>query len=261
MNIIIPLLLLSTLIMSSCSDMYAQLTYDFNQLENNTNIHYEDGAKEIAEQVSHLLSQSLNQVVSEEYIEFKDPDDINVYVFDSEERYATYSNSSIEIRGSSATNDIYLSPKIEDEYTLQSILVHELSLIHMRQHVRTWGAITNIPTWFNKGLAVTTSKGGGAENISEEEAIKSISNGKHFLPVVDTGFFSRKYAHDYGLTPHMFYRQSSLFINYLIKENPKAFREIYISLSNGENFAGIWKKHYGKTMSHLWVEFLLTTAC
>lgn len=259
MNKVLPLLLISTLIMSSCSSTYAHLTYDFNQLEKNRYIHYENGTKETAEQVSHLLPQSLKQVVNEEYINFKNPGEINVYVFSSKERYSIYSSSSIESRASSTTNDIFLSPKIgNNKKTLQLLLVHELSHIHMRQYVGTWRSITNIPTWFDEGLAVVTSKGGGAEKVSETQAIEKINDGKHFIPVVDTGVFSHKYAHDYGLTPHMFYRQSGMFINYLKQVNPKAFSKSYIGLSDGENFGNVWVKYYGKTMHELWAEFLLS---
>lgn len=200
-------------------------------------------------------------MVYDEFIEFKNPDDINIYIFNSKERYAIYSNSSIESRASSASNDIFLSPEIRDKNTLQLILVHELSHIHMRQHVGTWQYITNIPTWFDEGLAVSISKGGGAENVSEKEAIENINTAKHFTPVVDTGIFSRKYAHDYGLSPQMFYRQSSLFVNYLKQSNPKAFSDSYISLSNGEDFSEVWEKYYGRKLHLLWVEFLLSVAC
>ena len=220
MSKLLPILITSTFMISGCSTMYAHLTYDFNQLEKNGHVYYESGARESAEHVKNILTQRFKQVVDKEYIGFNHLEEINIYVFSSKERYSIYSNASIESRGSAYSNDIYLSPKIgEDKNSLDRVLLHELSHLHMSQYVGVWGSITNIPTWFDEGLAVVTSMGGGAEKVTEAEAIEKFNSGKHFIPIVKTGFFSRKSAHDYELTPHMFYRQSGMFVAYLKKGN------------------------------------------
>ncbi len=42
------------------------------------------------------------------------------------------------------------------------------------------------------------------------------------------------------------------------KVNPEAFGKCYIKITEGEDFAVIWKKYYGKTISELWAKFLLS---
>jgi len=71
---------------------------------------------------------------------------IEVFVFRDKERYSNYSAASERTRGSATTNEIYISPIIRDRIdTFSSILMHELSHVHIRQYIGTWNYVNDIP--------------------------------------------------------------------------------------------------------------------
>lgn len=240
-----------------CSNVYARLTYDFRELENDKRILYEVGAEEIASEISISLNKHISLVEKKQYFSYASLDDIKVFVFAEKNRYANYSYSSPLARGSATTNEIYISPIINDRReTLPLIMIHELSHVHIRQHIGTWRYWSEVPGWFLEGLAVEVSGGGGAEKVSDKEAIEAIKSGKHFIPRESSSILGHKYAHNYGLKPHLYYRQSNLFVRFIKESDPEAFRKSYLSLIQGEEFADIWIKYYNKTIPELWKDFL-----
>ncbi|MGD8567629.1 MAG: hypothetical protein PVJ39_06055 [Gammaproteobacteria bacterium] len=245
------------LLTTGCSTLYAHLTYQFNQSEQDSRVYYENGAEDIATSVARRLADAIKDVEQAEYVKFKDVQAIKVYVFNSRKRYATFSNASIKSRGSSSTNGIYLSSKLRTTIeSLPLILNHELSHVHLRQYTGTWQYITNITGWFNEGMAVVTSKGGGAERITEQRAIEALKQGHHFIPTESGSIFGHQYAHDYGLKPHMYYRQAGLFVRYLQQRDPRAFKKSYIGLTEGKSFTAVWQNNYGLTIDELWHDFV-----
>lgn len=188
---------------------------------------------------------------------FTSINELRIFVFSDKARYANYSGSSPKARGSATTNEIYISPIIADRReTLSSIVIHELSHVHIRQYIGSWRYWTEVPGWFLEGLAVDVSGGGGAESVSDAEAIKSIQAGISFTPREKSSILGHKFAHDYGLNPHLYYRQSSLFVRYLKKSNPGAFKKSYLSLIRGKLFSEIWLENYGKKIPDLWLDYL-----
>jgi hypothetical protein len=245
------------LLATGCSTLYAHLTYEFNQSEQDSRVYYESGAEDIAAMAARRLVDAIKEVEQIEYVKFKDAQSIKIYVFNSRKHYATFSNASIKSRGSSSTNEIYLSPKLRaTTESLPLILTHELSHVHLRQYTGSWQYVTNITGWFNEGLAVVTSKGGGAERITEQQAIAAIKQGHHFVPTESGSIFGHQYAHDYGLKPHMYYRQASLFVRYLQQRDPRAFEKCYIELTEGKDFAKVWQNNYGLSITGLWNQFV-----
>jgi len=180
-----------------------------------------------------------------------------VYVFNHRESYSKFANASIESIGSATTDEIYLSPKNRENIgTFPKILAHELSHIHLRQHIGTWQYVTDIPGWFHEGIAVISSNGGGAEKISKKQAAQSLNRGHHFIPIEIGSIFGHESAHEYGLKPQMFYRQAELFVRYLQQSDSHAFKNSYIGIIKGEKFSEVWKKHYGMNVTELWNQFL-----
>jgi hypothetical protein len=106
-----------------------------------------------------------------------------------------------------------------------------------------------------EGLAVSASSGGGAGDVSAEQARASIRNGIHFEPD-DTGrLIGPKTARSYGLKPTMYYKQAALFVAYLREANPEAFKATRIQIENGAAFRESWRHNYGRTIFELWQNF------
>lgn len=250
------ILVIATLLLYGCTN-YARMTYEFEQLNETPTIFYDAEEKDIATQVSNTLPASISSVKKKQYIEYKDIDALKVYVFSSKERYANFSGSSPKARGSATKNEVYISPIIKKRIdTLEQILAHELSHVHLRQYIGTWRYWTEVPGWFHEGLAVEVSGGGGAEKVTEAQAIAAIKSNDHFIPREKSSFLGHKFASSYGLKPHMYYRQSNLFVRYLINQNPEAFKKAYLNLINGTAFKDIWILNYGKSIPELWQEYL-----
>ena len=252
-KIIIAVLLLH---LTGCSWVYARLTYDFVPLPGNSQIVYEPGAEDLAKLVDANLAMSLSGVEKQQYVPFKDVKTIRVYVFSDRKRYADFSHASVLTRGSSTTDEVYLSEKLREKIdTLPNILTHELSHVHIRQYTGTFKYVADIPSWFLEGLAVSVSSGGGAENVTAEQAQTAIRKALRFEPE-DTGRLIPKSAHSYNLEPHMYYRQASVFVEYLRKTNPKGFEAVLKDVLNGDSFREVWKKHYGINISELWLRYI-----
>lgn len=242
---------------TGCSTIYSRITYKFERLDSDFNIFYEKGSNDIATEVNKTLAHLIADVEKRQFSVFKSKNEITVYIFNKKERYSNFSMASDKSRGSASKNEIYISPIIRERIeTLESILSHELSHIHIRQYVGTWKYINNIPGWFHEGLAVEVSDGGGAENVSESQAYVFFKEGKHFYPRAEGGILSHKSAHDYGLKPHMYYRQSNMFVRYLRGVDRVAFEKCYIALTEGDSFESVWKVYYGKSLPDLWEEFM-----
>ena len=250
------LISLFTILLAGCSLVYARLTYDFVVLPQNHQILYEAGAQDLAKLAADELDVSIDKVEKLQFAPFKNREAIKVYVFNDRNHYANFSNASVLTRGSSTTDEVYLSEKLREKIdTFPNILVHELSHVHIRQYVGTLKYITDIPGWFLEGIAVSLSSGGGAENVTEVQAQASIRNAARFAPDDSGRIIGHRTAHNYGLEPQMYYRQAGLFADYLRKTNPGAFEGSLLDILNGASFRDVWPKHYGHTISELWGNF------
>lgn len=237
--------------------VYPRIAYDFVGLDGPYNIFYEPGAEDLTQLVAENLTIGLEKVRQSQYVPFKDINAIKVYVFNDINRYARFSNASKLTRGSSTTDEVYISVKLRDKInTLPGILTHELSHVHIRQYTGTWRYIRDIPGWFLEGMAVLTSAGAGAESVSSQEAIQYLKTDPAFLLQDSGGFYRHKYAHDYGLKPHMYYRLASLYVGYLRQSNPQGFAAAFNDMLQQSSYGEAWAKHYGKSNAELWQEFL-----
>ena len=252
-NLVVIILLIN---LTGCSWVYSRLTYEFVPLMGNSQIVYEPGAEDLARLADANFAASVSRIEKQQYAPFKDAKAIRVYVFNDRNRYANFSHASVLTRGSSTTHEVYLSEKLRERIdTLPSILTHELSHVHIRQYAGTFKYITDLPSWFLEGLAVSVSSGGGAENVTSEQAQVAMRKGLRFEPDDSGRFIGPKSAHSYGLEPHMYYRQASIFVEYLNRTNPKGFDAALQDTLNGNKFGDVWKKHYGQSILDLWLGF------
>lgn len=250
------LVAVSVLLLAGCSFVYARLTYDFVALAGNNQILYEPGAEDLAILAAAELAMGIDKVERAQFVPFKNREAIRIYVFNDKDHYANFSRASVRTRGSSTTNEVYLSQKLRERIdTVPNILVHELSHVHIRQYTGTLKYVTDIPGWFLEGIAVSVSSGGGAENVTTTQAEVAMRRGGRFQPDDSGRIIGHRTARNYGLEPQMYYRQASLFVEYLQKTNPGAFEEPVVDIINGAHFREAWPKHYGKTISELWQGF------
>jgi hypothetical protein len=251
-----PVLVVLAVLLAGCSFVYARLTYDFLPLPENTQILYEPGAQELAKLVAHNLAAGIAEIEKQQYVPFKNVKALRIYVFNDRQRYSNFSHASILTRGSSTMNEVYLSERLREKIdTLPSILVHELSHVHVRQYTGTLKYVRDIPGWFSEGLAVAVSSGGGAENVTAAQAQAAIQKAVSFTPDAAGSIFGARTAHNYGLEPHMYYRQASLFVDYLRKSKPESFRTALVDILKGASFRQVWPKYYGLTISELWSSY------
>jgi len=251
---VVALALFST----SCSLLYARFSYEFNQYAPQSRIHYQDGAEDLAQAVAMHWNNSVSMVENQQYASFKNIEDVKVYIFNDVKKYAAFSNTSGKGRGSSTTNEIYISPAIrEREHTLAAILTHELSHVHLRQYLGTWSYATRLPGWFVEGVAVVVSGGAGAEDVGVDEAKSAMKNGHIIQPLVTGTWSGHENASDYDMKPHMFYRQSAMFVHYLRDYNEAGFQEFYLKLLNKQSFESAIQAVYGATAEQLWSQHLV----
>jgi len=76
-------------------------------------------------------------------------------------------------RGAVFAGHVFLSPRCQRSNTTAAILTHELSHLHFRQILGS-AYVTGLPGWFQEGLAVFVSDGGGAEPVSRRDAVAAL---------------------------------------------------------------------------------------
>jgi len=194
---------------------------NFITLQEDSRILYEKGAKQKALYIASILDTQIKVIEKEQVLPFNTP--IKIYLFnnlESYQDYAVYKTSGGETHGD---RKIILSPKKENSFSrLKGLLTHELSHFHIYSHI---GLINGyfFPTWLLEGLAVKLSNGVGAEKVTKQEAIQAILKNKQFN-------FIKYNSKPKNMKPHMFYRQSELFVQYFYKQDNKKFRNFIETL-------------------------------
>lgn len=264
------------LCMSSCSTLqgtHARLTYDFEQDEMERRVFYEAGTEDAARVVSEQLNEAVKEIETAQFASFKEPSKIEVYLFDDKRRYSQYRyGTNAQSLGGSGKNQVYLPlptirarlasdlcQKEDCKETVEGILLHELSHVHLRQHLGNRRYVTDVPLWFSEGLATMVSDGAGAGRITEQDARMSIASGKHLLPHSSGAYLKRaETVGDLRPTSFAFYRQSLMFVTFLQERNPAGFQKIVKELIAGRKFETLWEPNYGEAVEELWDAFVLS---
>jgi len=163
--------LITIFILSGCGTIKAYLahmTMEFETLATNQQIYFESGTKDIAIKISELLPAAISHVEKTHYSQFKYP--VSIYIFKSQNNFATFSNTSIHARGTAIERSLTLSPKIAMTGSYWEFLTHELSHVYLMQHLGIWNYTRKLPAWFQEGVATFTSRGGGSGPVSVSEA-------------------------------------------------------------------------------------------
>ncbi len=229
---------------------FARVWCDFAVSEQDGRVFYEPGASVQADVVALLLPSAIETVEARQYGSFREP--VAVHCFATRKGFAAYSATSVHVRAAAALSDVCLSPKLGvKEDVVRRILTHELSHALLLQERGIWKYHTDTPAWFREGLATYVSEGGGAETISEEQARHAILLGRCFRP--DVG---GKSASSYGLKPHMFYRQTAMFVTFLHDRHHASFTQFLATLKTSADFDEAFTASFNLTTAEVWAAFV-----
>jgi hypothetical protein len=228
-------------------------TDHFMKSQVDSRVFYETGAEAYAEKVASFLSSAVQHVEERQFRPFQDP--VRVYISGSIESHRKYYGSNA--RAGVLNGKIFLSPRVFEygDDVAEKYLMHELSHMHLFQPLGTY-KWERIPSWFHEGLATYVSGGGGAELVSQEQAIKHIQSGKHFIPHKTGGLIFKEKRSDFNLHHHMFYRQSMMFVGYLVAMDSLKFSKLLRAVEDGEDFSSSIHEAYNQSLDELWLGFL-----
>lgn len=220
--------------------------------DNDVRLLYEPGAEKYAVKIENFLDSAIQQIETMQYRHFKEP--VRVYICSSRESFKKYFGADVR---AGVLIKLFLSPRIfeDGDKVAERYLIHELSHLHIRDQIGNY-KMSRLPVWFKEGLATHASGGGGAHRVSDRRAIEAIKSGKHFIPTESDGLIFQKTASDWGLKPHMFYRQSMMFIRYLAENGEVDFRKLLLSVENGERFSAAFENAYNRKLEEVWNDFI-----
>ncbi|MBF0563735.1 MAG: hypothetical protein HQK89_00675 [Nitrospirae bacterium] len=254
-------ILVCLVILSGCSFFMAGLdtiksTSDFIPLEADRRVLYEQGAEDLAKVVAAQLPEAIAAVEKGQYRPFPKP--VSVYVCATEASFTDYTGAK-QARGVVVVGKVFISGKLKKrEYqdAIPGILAYELSHVHLQQQLGAYNYEVLLPSWFQKGLATMVSNGRSAENVSQADAIKAISQGKTFKPDTEGSLLFAKTSASYGLTTQMFYRQSSMFVSYLKDLDNAKFEKFLLMVEDSKNFKDSFSSVYEMSIDTAWNNFI-----
>lgn len=224
----------------------------FIVLNTDSRIRYEAGAEAAASRTGELLPGAINKVESAHGLPFRRP--VEVYVLASERSFVRLSPHA---RALTSRGRVYLSPRLfQSPAQVAGILAHELSHAHFMQYLATDRGPPDIPAWFREGFAVWLAGGAGAERVTPAQAVQAIRRGDG--PPLDKRWQTDNLPRVSGRrppSPHMFYRQSALFVEYLRHLDPRRFDLFVASLLDGIPFEQAFPESYGHSAEYMWKRF------
>jgi len=229
-------------------------TDSFINSENNKNVKYKGDNKEYANQVGLMLPKLIDTVEDKLGIKFtKMP---IIYICDTWQCMEDFTGANYQPRASANKRGVFISPKLIGKVKVtKNVLTHEITHVLSVENIHS--LFQSIPpAWFDEGLATFVSNGGGAEKVTDGQAIESINQGKHFIPNSDGKKFSRMYGDKWGLEPHMFYRQSMMLVKHIHNKNPEKFKIFVRQVFSGNyKFSEVFYKHYNATVLEVWGDY------
>lgn len=241
------IIVLSSLAFSACISQKSRLKQNIGD-----NIRFETGAATQAREVADALPRVMAQVENGHQHAFKQPPVI--YVFSTEQKFEEITGYHGDlVAGLSTPSGLFLSP--QEPGQLKRTLTHELSHVLLRQWVGTY-RFHRTPVWFREGLATWAAAGGGAESVTLEQAEQALRTERSFVPTLEEGAILQKGAPQWNLSHHMFYRQSSLFIDFLAVNYAGGWSALLREVHQGSDFAQAFTTSFDTNIEALWASFL-----
>jgi hypothetical protein len=233
-------------------------------LEGNPQIHHEPGAEDYARDVAARLPDAIKRVEAGHGRRFAHPVTVGVYATPEAYAAANGLGSAVPV-GVAFFGRVNLSPKLfwPQHRRLPAILTHELSHAHLQGWIGAYRYV-RLPNWFKEGLAVMVSGGGGAELVSEEEALAAIQRGERITldevgspqNLVDIRFERAPATAAPSWFPVVLaYRQAGMFVSYLRARDGSAFHRMMQAILDGSPFAEALAAGYHRDLHALWQDF------
>jgi hypothetical protein len=232
-------------------------TSHFLVLDSDKRILYEPGAEDLSKEIAEYLPGSIATVEKEQYGPFTKP--VEVYICATKEGFSKFTGQPQIVAGVVTIKHVFLSAERLRELPVnirRAKLTHELSHFHLQQHLGAYNFLANLPAWFQEGLAEYVSGGASMYDVREAEASKDILEGNHIYPDTTGSFFFPKQWNAFGLEPHMFYRQSFMYVSYLKHLDESKFRTFLLALENNRQFEDSFCSIFGLTMDAAWQQFV-----
>lgn len=212
----------------------------------------EPGAERYAHALAPLLPAALRTVEDAQYGRFAGP--VKVYVYATIDTYARYGGGP-EAGGRVAFGAVHMSPVLRGQPARHGpILTHELSHLHLGQRAGTL-AMMRLPVWFREGYPTLVSGGGGAGDVTVDNAVFALVHGRHF-EAEDSATLLAPHKWEYFKLPApMFYRQSALLVAYLQRRDPAAFARMIAAVAARTPFGDAVRGAYGQPLAVLWQDF------
>ena len=231
-------------------------TSNFIALDSDRQILYEPGAEDLSREVAEYLPGSKAKVEKEQYSPFPKP--VEVYICATNESFSKFTGLPAT-KGVTTIKHLFLSAeKLRGVPSIirQAVLTHELSHLHLQQYLGAYKYGSNLPAWFQEGLAESVSGGASMQGVTDAEAEKAILTGKHIMPDTTGSFLFPKRWNSYGMKPNMFYRQSFMFVSHLKHIDESKFRVFVLALENGRDFDDSFSSNFRLTMDEAWQQFV-----
>lgn len=224
----------------------------FTQCTPDPRLWCEPGAEAYARALADQMPVAVHTVEQAQYGPFAKP--IKVYVYDTIDTYARYGGGP-DGGGRSAFGAVHMSPVLRDQPARQPlILAHELSHLHLGQRTGTL-AMGRLPPWFREGYPTVVSGGGGAGDVTPENAIFALVHGRH-LEAEEAGSLLNPHMWEHFKLPApMFYRQSALMVDYMRRRDPAAFERMIQAIEARKPFGDAVRDAYGQPLAALWRDF------
>ncbi|MCC7485809.1 MAG: hypothetical protein IT529_12590 [Burkholderiales bacterium] len=225
-----------------------------------TRVRHEHGAQAQAARVAELLPGAIAQVEAGHYLPFAGP--VTVHVCATPACFAERLPGAGRFTAAVIyDNQLLLAPRLfeREPHRLYPILVHELSHLHLGQRLGHY--TMRIPVWFHEGLASLVAASGGADLVSEDEALRSISAGEYFMPDASHDETRRKYADYWRIGIGMFYRQSMMLLASLRRQSEEGFRALLESLQRDVPFDEAFANSFGSGAMEFAQHFMDAIRC
>jgi hypothetical protein len=248
-----------TLLMLAAGTRYGRALFasfeGFEPLTDEPRVFAESGSTEMARFLADALPEAIATVERLHGAPFKK--EIRVYACASQERFNRHVPLGLSAGGAVFLDRVFISPKAFAIHAAEPILKHELSHLHMRQYLGAIDFHSKLPGWFQEGLAVAVSDGGGAVQVDAATAREAIRAGRTFEPEDEGTWLAPQSAKAHGLQHHMFYRQSGLFVQYLMERDAVSFGRFMDRLRSDQSFRDAFEA-LGGSVAELWTAFRLS---